>query len=201
MLNQTLIDTWILIIQNKNQKNIYHSLLHLSGVLTHTVYMYSISTYYGLETAVQLCEVGVTASQRQHSLLCHGTLHIIVLQNDVLLQHLDGKDKVFDVQSGQHHLQVQYRRENSGSVISNHHCFPFYCFHSSSFHHGPSFSLLLFSPCQSCPCPALEGRWSLRCPVEGSAAAEVLCWPSSQKTSSPDFWSFSAKKTRRKNDT
>lgn len=47
-----------------------------------------------LEAAVQLCEVGVTAGQGQHPLFSHGALHIIVLQNDVLLQNLDRKHSV-----------------------------------------------------------------------------------------------------------
>ena len=29
--------------------------------------------------------------QRQHSLLNHGTLDVVVLDNDIFLEHLDGK--------------------------------------------------------------------------------------------------------------
>lgn len=47
-----------------------------------------------LEAAVQLCEVRVTAGQWQHPLLCHGALDVIILQNDVLLQHLDRENPI-----------------------------------------------------------------------------------------------------------
>lgn len=57
------------------------------------------------------------------------------------------------------------------------------------------YPLLSFPPCQSCPCPGLEGRWSLRCPAKGSAADSPLS-PSFQRAFSSDlhFWSVSAKK-------
>lgn len=60
-----------------------------------------------LEAAVQLCEVRVTACQRQHPLFSHGTLHIIILQDDVLLQHLDSENSISVVKFCQHHLQIQ----------------------------------------------------------------------------------------------
>lgn len=68
------------------------------------MHVWSICTDRCLEAAVQLCEVGVTAGQRQHPLFRHGTLHIVILQNDVLLQHLDRKNLIFVVESRQQHL-------------------------------------------------------------------------------------------------
>ena len=56
-----------------------------------------ICTDRRLEAAVQLCEVRVTAGEGQHPLLRHGTLHIIVLQNDVLLQYLDRENPIIGV--------------------------------------------------------------------------------------------------------
>ena len=45
-------------------------------------------TYRGLKAAEQLSEEGVIAGQGQDPFLGHGALHIIVLQDHVLLQHL-----------------------------------------------------------------------------------------------------------------
>ena len=61
-------------------------------------------THWGLKAAVEFSEVWMGASEGQHSLLCHGALHVIVLQDDILLQHLHCKHTLTAVQAGQHHL-------------------------------------------------------------------------------------------------
>lgn len=56
-----------------------------------------ICTDRRLEAAMQLCQIRVTAGERQHPLLCHGALHVIVLQNDVLFQYLDRENPIIAV--------------------------------------------------------------------------------------------------------
>lgn len=67
--------------------------------------VFPVRTDRSLEAAVQLGEVGVTTRQGQHPFLRHGALHVIVLQNDVLLQHLHSEDPLGVVEPCQHHLQ------------------------------------------------------------------------------------------------
>lgn len=49
-------------------------------------------SYLGLEAAEELRQVGVFPGQRQDAFLRHGAVHVVVLQDDVLLQDLDGVD-------------------------------------------------------------------------------------------------------------
>lgn len=57
-----------------------------------------------LEAAVQLGEVGVAAGQGQDALLRHGAVHVVVLQDHVLLEDFDGVDVLRALQLRQHHL-------------------------------------------------------------------------------------------------
>lgn len=49
-----------------------------------------LPTHHGLEARVQLDEERRLASEGQDPLLDHGALHVVVLDDDVLLQDLDG---------------------------------------------------------------------------------------------------------------
>jgi hypothetical protein len=42
----------------------------------------------GLEARVQLCQEWMLAGKSEHTLLCHGAFHIIILNDDVLLKDL-----------------------------------------------------------------------------------------------------------------
>ena len=58
----------------------------------------------GLKARVKSREKGVLGREGQNALLRHGTLHVVVLQDHVLLQHLDCVDFLGALQLGQHHL-------------------------------------------------------------------------------------------------
>lgn len=62
------------------------------------------SSYPCLEAAVELGEVGVSAGEGQDALLGHGAVHVIVLQDHILLQHFDGVDLLRPLQLRQHYL-------------------------------------------------------------------------------------------------
>lgn len=49
-----------------------------------------MASYPGLEAAVELGEVGVAAGEGQDALLSHSAVHVIVLEDHVLLQDFDG---------------------------------------------------------------------------------------------------------------
>lgn len=58
----------------------------------------------GLEAAVELGEVGVSAGEGQDPLLSHGTVDVIILQDDVFLQNFDSVNFLCAFQLCQHHL-------------------------------------------------------------------------------------------------
>ena len=60
----------------------------------------------GLEGTDEVGEEGTLPGERQHPLLHHGTLYIIVNQHHVLLQTLDCKVLVFALQLCQQHLPM-----------------------------------------------------------------------------------------------
>lgn len=60
----------------------------------------------GLEGAEKLSQEGILGGERQHPLLHHGALHIIVHQNHVLLEDLDSKELPFALQLREHDLVV-----------------------------------------------------------------------------------------------
>lgn len=62
------------------------------------------ASYPCLEAAVELGEVGVSAGEGQDALLGHGAVHVVVLQDDVLLQNFDCVDFLRPLQLCQHHL-------------------------------------------------------------------------------------------------
>ena len=64
-----------------------------------------VEAIHRLETGMQLDEKGRFGGQRQHVLLHQRTLNIIVLNDDVLLQNLDGVQFVGAFTFGQHHLR------------------------------------------------------------------------------------------------
>lgn len=57
-----------------------------------------------LEAAVQLGEVGVSAGEGQDALLGHGAVHVVILQDHVLLQDFDCINLLCPLQLRQHHL-------------------------------------------------------------------------------------------------
>lgn len=68
-------------------------------------------THRGLKAAEQLGEEGVTAGQGQDPLLRHRALHIVILEDHVLLQHLHGIEVSCFSCSCKHHL-----RQSGGSM-------------------------------------------------------------------------------------
>ena len=63
--------------------------------------------YHGLEAGVKLDEEGWLLRQRQHPFFGHGAFDVVVLNNDVLLQDLDGVQLVRAFALRQHHLQCE----------------------------------------------------------------------------------------------
>lgn len=59
----------------------------------------------GLEGAVEGGQKGVLGGQRENALLAHRALHVVVLQDDVLLQHFDCVHFVRSLPLSQHHLK------------------------------------------------------------------------------------------------
>lgn len=68
----------------------------------------SVCSYLGLEAAEELGQVRVLPGQRQDPLLRHGAVDVVVLQDHVLLQHLDGVHLVGALQLRQHHLLTRH---------------------------------------------------------------------------------------------
>ena len=68
-------------------------------------------TYRGLKAAEELREEGVTAGQGQDPFLSHGALHIVILQDHVLLQHLHSIEVSCFLDSCKHHLWQSSRKE------------------------------------------------------------------------------------------
>lgn len=62
-------------------------------------------SHLGLEGAVERGEEVGAGGERQHPLLHHGALCVLVLEEDVLLQHLDGEEALVASFLGQQHLQ------------------------------------------------------------------------------------------------
>lgn len=60
--------------------------------------------YVGLETGMQRCQKRMLGSQRQDPLLCHRALDVLVLQDHVLLQYLDGVHVTCGLLLGQYDL-------------------------------------------------------------------------------------------------
>lgn len=61
-------------------------------------------TYFSLEAAEELGQVGVFSGQGEDSFLSEGAVHVIVLQDHVFLQHFDGVHLITAFQLCQHHL-------------------------------------------------------------------------------------------------
>lgn len=64
--------------------------------------------YLGLEAAEELGEVRVLPGQGQDPFLRHGAVDVVVLQDHVLLQNLDGVHLVGALQLRQHHLLTRH---------------------------------------------------------------------------------------------
>ena len=60
--------------------------------------------YHGLETGVKLDEEWRLLGQSEDPLLDHGAVDVIVLDDDVLLEDLDGVKLVCPLSLSQHHL-------------------------------------------------------------------------------------------------
>lgn len=61
-------------------------------------------TYRSLEATVELGEEGVVPGKGEDAFLCHGALNIIILENDILLQHLHCIQLPTLLHLGKHHL-------------------------------------------------------------------------------------------------
>lgn len=72
-------------------------------------------THRSLKAAEQLGEEGVVAGQGQDPLLSHGALHIVILQDHVLLQHLHSVQVPCFLYPGEHHLE-RSRSEREGHL-------------------------------------------------------------------------------------
>lgn len=70
-------------------------------------------TYRSLKAAEQLSEEGVVAGQGQDPFLRHGALHIVILQDHILLQHLHSIQVSRFFCSCKHHLWQRGRREHT----------------------------------------------------------------------------------------
>lgn len=66
---------------------------------------YDWDPHHGLEGGVKLSQEGRLPGQRQHPLLHHGALHVVILDHDVLLQNLDGVQLLRAFALSKHHLQ------------------------------------------------------------------------------------------------
>lgn len=61
-------------------------------------------SYFSLEAAEELCQVGVFSGQGQDPFLSQSAVNVVVLQDHVFLQHFDGVHLVAAFQLSQHHL-------------------------------------------------------------------------------------------------
>lgn len=73
--------------------------------------------YFRLECGVEVCEEGVLPGEGQHSFLDHGTLHIIIHEDYILLQSLDSKVLPLPLQLCQQHLRCQRLGVRASSPI------------------------------------------------------------------------------------
>lgn len=62
------------------------------------------STHHGLEAGVELGQEWGLSRECQHTLLNHGALHVVVLDDHVLLQDLHGVEFIRALPLSQHHL-------------------------------------------------------------------------------------------------
>ena len=60
--------------------------------------------YHGLEARVKLDKEWRLLGQREHPLLDHGAVNVIVLDDDVLLEDLDRVELVRSLPLSKHHL-------------------------------------------------------------------------------------------------
>lgn len=63
-----------------------------------------VFTYFSLEAAEELGQVGVFPGQGKDPFLSEGAVHVIILQDHVFLQHFDGVHLITAFQLCQHHL-------------------------------------------------------------------------------------------------
>ncbi len=71
-------------------------------------------SYPCLEAAVELGEVGVSTGKGQDALLGHGAVHVVVLQDHVLLQYFDGINVLRPLQLRKHHLEKRQKTKERG---------------------------------------------------------------------------------------
>ena len=62
-------------------------------------------SHLGLEAAEELGQVGVLPGQSEDALLGQGAVHVVVLQDHVLLQDLHRVNLIRTLELGQHHLR------------------------------------------------------------------------------------------------
>lgn len=77
-----------------------------------------MSAYFRLECGVEVCEEGVLPGEGQDSLLDHCALHIIIHEDDILLQNLHSKVLSLPLQLCQQHLKCQSHLVRTKCVIT-----------------------------------------------------------------------------------
>ena len=58
----------------------------------------------------------MSAGEGQDALLRHGAVHVVVLQDHVLLQHFDGVNLLRPLQLRQHHLEIKDEGVKTGQT-------------------------------------------------------------------------------------
>lgn len=76
-------------------------------------------SYFGLEAAEELGQVWVSPRQGQDAFLSQGAVHVVILQDHILLQDFDGVDLVSALQLCQHHLLTRRTRRFTFSVMTS----------------------------------------------------------------------------------
>lgn len=91
---------------------------HACECFTRTVETQRVCAYFRLECRVEVREEGVLPGEGQHSFLDHGTLHIIIHEDDILLQNLDSKVLPLPLQLCKQHLRCHRLSVSASSPVS-----------------------------------------------------------------------------------
>lgn len=70
----------------------------------------------GLEGTDEMGEEGILPGERQHPLLHHGALHVVILDHHVLLQDFDGVQFLCSLPVSKHHLGTEGEKAQPGTV-------------------------------------------------------------------------------------
>ena len=81
-----------------------------------------VATHHSLEARVQLHQEGRLEGHGKHPLLYHGTLYVVILDDDVLLEYLDGIQLVCALPFRQHDLLEHHNTSHNNTP--HHHTLP-----------------------------------------------------------------------------